>query len=88
VLLNYPGRLKVYAGERDELEEKFMRGAMGLSGAPAAQRAEFSNQCFQEAARSAEDWLKRVEQIPARRKFWHARAWDGFNKKAGMTGIR
>ncbi len=87
VLLNYPERLRAYASDRDALEAKFVNGAMSLSGAPAARRAEFSGQCFQEAARSEADWLERVERIPARRKFWHARAWDGFNKKAGMPEI-
>lgn len=83
-LLNYPERIKAYAGDRDELEKKFVQGALNLSKASAAERAEFSAHCFREAAQAEADWLKRVEQVPARRKFLHASAWNGFNKKAEM----
>ena len=87
-LLNYPDRIKTYASDRDELEKKFVQGALNLSKASAAERAEFSAQCFREAVQAEEEWLKRVEKVPARRKFLHSSAWNGFNKKAGMLKIR
>jgi dipeptidase len=83
-LLNYPDRLKSYASDRDQLENKFTQGALNLTKASAAERAEFSAQCFREAAQAEADWLKRVEQIPARKKILSTSAWNGFNKKAGM----
>lgn len=84
VLLNYPQRLAAYATDRDELERKFTRGALELSKAPAKERAEFSAQCFREAAQAEEEWLKRVEKIPPRRKVLHESAWAGLNRKARM----
>jgi dipeptidase len=83
-LLNYPERLKAYASDRDELENKFTQGALSLSKASAKECADFSAQCFHEAAQAETEWLKRVEQIPERKKILNASAWSGFNKKAGM----
>ncbi len=87
-LLNYPERIKTYAGDRDMLEKKFVQGALNLSKASAAARAEFSAHCFHQAAEAEEEWLKRVEQVPARRKMLYASAWNGFNNKAEMPEIR
>jgi dipeptidase len=86
VLLNYPQRLATYAADRDTLEKKFVRGALELSKATARERAEFSAQCFREAAQAEEEWLQRVEKVPARKRVLHAGAWAGFNRKAGMPG--
>lgn len=83
-LLNYPERIKTYASYRDELEKKFTQGALKLHNASASERAEFSAQCFREAAQAEAEWLKRVEKVPAKKKFLHSMAWSGFNKKAGM----
>ncbi len=84
-LQNYPERIKVYAAERDELETKFVQGALRLHKASQKERAEFSAQCLRESLTAEAEWLKRVEQVPARKKFLHATAWSGFNKKAGIT---
>lgn len=87
-LLNYPERLKAYANDRDELETKFTQGALNLTKASAKERADFSAQCFNESAQAEADWLKRVEQIPARKKILNASAWNGFNKKAGLIEVQ
>jgi hypothetical protein len=84
-LLNYPERIKTYASDRDELEHKFTQGALNLTKASARERADFSAQCFHEAAQAESDWLKRVEKISARKKILSASAWSGFNKKAGFN---
>jgi dipeptidase len=86
-LLNYPERLQTYSAERDELENKFTQGALNLAKASAGERADFSAQCFREAAQAEAEWSKRVEQVPARRRFLNAVAWDGFNRKAGMPKV-
>jgi secernin len=85
-LLNYPERIKVYASERDELEKKFTQGALNLTKSSAKERAKFSAECFREAAQAETDWLNRVEQVPAKKSSLYSRAWDGFNKKIGITG--
>ena len=51
-LLNYPERLKTYASDRDELENKFTQGALNLTKASAKERADFSAQCFQRSRAS------------------------------------
>jgi dipeptidase len=83
-LLNYPERIKTYADDRDQLENKFTQGALQLTQASAKERADFSAECFGEAAQAEAEWLKRVEQIPARKKVLNTSAWNGFNKKAGI----
>jgi secernin len=81
-LLNYPERLKIYARDRDELENKFAQDALKLTKSSAKDRADFSAQCFRQAAQAEAEWLKRVEQVPARKKILNTSAWNGFNKKA------
>ena len=86
-LLNYPERIKTYAGDRDELEKKFIQESRRLAKASAKERAEFLVQCFDEAAQAEADWLKRVEAIPARKKALHSIAWNTFNKKSEMPPV-
>jgi dipeptidase len=85
---NYPERIKTYAADRDGLEKKFTQGALGLAAASAKERAEFSAQCFREAAQAEAEWLKRVEAIPAKKGLLHSAAWGAFNKKADMPPVR
>jgi dipeptidase len=87
-LLNYPERIKTYASDRDELEKKFVQGALNLSNASIAERAEFSAQCFSQATQAEVEWLRRVEQVPASKKMLYAGAWNRINQKAGMPEIR
>ena len=87
-LLNYPERIKTYASDRDELETKFVQGALNLTKASPQERADFSAQCFRESAAAETEWLKRVEKVPARKNILYASAWNGFNKKARMPDIQ
>ena len=81
-LLNYPERIAAYADDRDVLEKKFTQGAFNLHNSSTKERAEFSAECFREAAQAREEWRKRVEEIPIRKKILHASAWRTFNQKA------
>jgi secernin len=87
-LLNYPGRLKTYANDRDELEKKFIQEALNLAKASAKERAGYSTQCFHEAAQAEKEWLKRAERVPARKKILHTHAWNRINRKAEMPKVR
>jgi dipeptidase len=80
---NYADRIKVYAGERDELESKFVQGALALADTPMKERAAFSAQCFREAAQIEEKWLEQVTKIPAKSTLNNS-AWKKFNKSAKM----
>jgi dipeptidase len=84
VLENYHDRLAAYAPERDDMEKRFIAGALKLQNAPAQERAAFSQHCYAEARTAEADWLKRVEAIPAKRSFFHSMAWNGYNQKAGI----
>ena len=85
-LLNYPERIKTYAADRDEMEKRFIQGALKLQSATATERAEFTNQCLAESAAAEAEWLKRVEKVPVRSKpFLYSMAWNGFNKKANIS---
>ncbi len=86
-LLNYPERIKTYAADRDEMEKKFTQGALKLHNAKASakERSDFSNQCLAESLTAEAEWLKRVEKVPAKKKFLSSMAWNGFNKKAGVA---
>jgi dipeptidase len=84
-VLNYAERIKSYASDRDALEKKFIEGALKLNGASMQERADFTAQCFREAAQAEAEWLKRVEQIPAKAGYFHSKAWKDFNKKAQLS---
>ena len=85
-LLNYPERIKTYAADRDEMEKRFIQGALKLRSATATERAEFTDQCLAESAAAEAEWLKRVEKVPVRSKpFLYSMAWNGFNKKANIS---
>ncbi|GAB4543277.1 MAG: dipeptidase [Anaerolineales bacterium] len=87
-MLNYAERIQTYAAERDELERRFIEGAQRLNGAPMPERADFTAQCFEQAARAEVEWLRRVEQVPARKKLLYSRAWKKFNQQADMPAAK
>lgn len=86
-LQDYKGRLALYRHEREQLEERFVRGALELSGAPQERRAAFTAACFVEASAMEKQWLKQIcNQIRHARPSWHyVRAWKRFNRQAEMT---
>ena len=86
VLQNYKDRLGAYAPERDEMEKRFIAGALKLQNASATERAEYSHACYVEKRTAEADWLKRVESIPAKKSILHSMAWNGYNQKAGIPG--
>ena len=86
VLENYRERLAAYANERDEMEARFITGALKLQNAPLQERADFTRACYAEALAAEADWLKRVQAVPSSKSIFHAMAWDGFSKKAGLAG--
>ncbi len=87
-LLNYAERIKTYASQRDEMEAKLTQAALNLNKTSPKQRADFTAQCFSESLAAEAEWLKRVEKVPAHKKFLHTKAWNTFNKKASMTEVR
>ena len=84
-VLNYPERIKTYAADRDEMEKKFIQGALDLHKASAKERADYTNQCIAESLAAEEEWLKRVEAVPVRNTMLYSMAWNDFNKKAKMA---
>ncbi len=69
------------------MEKKFTEGALKLhnANASAKERSDFTNQCLAESLTAEAEWLKRVEKVPAKKKFLHSSAWNGFNKKAEVA---
>ncbi|MCX7608369.1 MAG: hypothetical protein N2049_04020 [Anaerolineales bacterium] len=49
-LLNYPKRVRIYESARDELEQKFVEGALALKESSPFERARWSAGCFREAS--------------------------------------
>ena len=85
VLQNYPECLQTYAADRDEMEKRFIEGALKLKNAPARERGEFSKECLRESRAAEAEWLKRVESVPAKKTILSTLAWNGFNAKAGLN---
>ncbi|MBI5963778.1 MAG: C69 family dipeptidase [Chloroflexi bacterium] len=83
-LLNYPERIKTYAADCDEMEQRFIQTALNLGDRSPKVRADFTAACFEESAQAEAEWLKRVEAVPAKKSLLHTSAWNGFNKRAGI----
>jgi len=87
VLTNYPGTMAAYQAERDALEEEFVQGALGLVGAPAAERAAFSEACFAKAANALPQWIEAAQSVPEERSVMnmlYRSAWKKINTDAKM----
>jgi dipeptidase len=83
-MLNYSERIQAYESDRDALEEKFIRGAFEIAKSSAAERAEYTAECFRQASLAEEEWLGRVKKIPARKGGLNHNAWMKFNREAGL----
>lgn len=88
-LKDFPSRLGLYRQERDDLEKRFMDGAMERAGKSPSERADFSSRCFAEAAAAEAGWLERVaaSPAPAQRNVFYDLAWRGYDRKAGMPDL-
>jgi len=85
VLLNFPERIGAYASERDALEAGFVQDALSMTNASAKERTEFTAECFRQAALAEEEWLDRVMQVPATKRFGRLLddfTWRNFNRTA------
>jgi len=82
VIKNYPARTAVFQAERDRLEAEFIAGALELRNGPAEDRKAYSELCFQKAAAAEKRWLDQIRNVPAKQRFLHSLAWNGFNIKA------
>ncbi len=85
-LEDYPTRHALYAGARDELEQRFVTEALACASASAEERAVFARRCFAEAAAAEATWLEWVQAQPARQSggLLYRRAWRNLNRKANM----
>lgn len=87
VLRNFPERIAAYASDRDALETKFVEDALSIVNASAKERAEFTAKCFHQAALAEEEWLDRVNKVPANKQFGRLLndfAWISFNRTSKM----
>ncbi len=87
VLLNYPGRIKTYAEDRDKMEKEFMETALKLHNdkSSAARRGEFSKECLALSIAAEAEWLERVEKVPVKKSFFYGGAWRSYNKKSEVV---
>lgn len=90
VIENYSERMAEYQQERDQMENAFIQGAMERIHAPMDKRAEFSTECFLQAASALPHWLSKVKNIPERKSLGRSLqnlAWKKFNRDAGMPQL-
>ncbi len=76
---------KVFAKERDELENKITTEVMQKTHKPALERQELSEQLLKEADAFEEQWKKRCSQITKKQhRVLHQFAWKKWSKQAQM----
>jgi secernin len=85
-LRDYPDRIHLYQADAQELEARFVQGALEKASQPAADRAAYTVQCFQEVRAAEAVWLERVSNAPVLKKpgRLYSSAWQSRNRKAQM----
>lgn len=68
VLRNYPTRARVFQGDQDRMEDRFLRAVEALGSGQAdagvAPEAELSARCFAEANQAMVEWERRAATLP------------------------
>jgi secernin len=84
ILRDFQHRLSLIQPERDELETRFIKGALALAGVASDERAAFASQCFAEAGQALARWRERQAEAEDRssRSWLHKIAWDSANRQA------
>ncbi len=85
-LKDYGRLLPLYQNERDDLEQKFIAGALSSAFREQEYRMKFSRECFQEALDSEDRWLNRINKADGLhpRNRLYAAAWKKFDRQARM----
>lgn len=64
VIMDYDHRLSLYRGERDELEESFIRGTHNMEGKSPKKKYDYSKTCFETAQAATQRWYEQVKPAP------------------------
>ena len=85
VLRDYTTRMAVYQAERDQMEARFLAGAREHKDRPAAERAAFTVQCFNEVDEATDRWSKQVQSTPPQQKLprLYLKVWEKLVKQCG-----
>jgi secernin len=80
-LRDYATRSALYRNERDELERRFIAGALACSD-----RSAYTARCFAEADQATRRWIECVQRadVLTHEPVLHSRAWRNFNRQAKM----
>jgi dipeptidase len=86
VLADYEARAGSCAEGRDELERRFVAGALARAGGPREERLKFSRECFAEADEAEMGWTRRAEAVAVSRRAGalYTAAWRGRDRRAGL----
>jgi dipeptidase len=86
IVQDYANRAACIIEERSVLQAQFLQAASELKTAPAAERFEFSQQCFTAASAAERRWYEEVRDLPIKKPavFYSALAWKGFNRQAAL----
>jgi secernin len=88
IIRDYPTRIELIRGERDEMEGAFIRTAKGVTERGQSERGLFTKRCFSQAQETTLRWTAQVcmPKIRNRTGKLYQAAWRGFNKKAKFPG--
>jgi len=88
-MINYAARARLYASDRGTLETEFVQGGLACRTAAAAERRNYSAECFTRADAAEREWTERVLSTEGakRRGYLHGRHWDKLNRAANMPEL-
>jgi dipeptidase len=83
ILSDYETRIGLINGERDLLEDAFIRNSAGVT---PDKSFDLTMASFKQAREMADAWIEKVREIPVRRKpnYIYRRYWESQNRKAGV----
>jgi dipeptidase len=86
ILTDYTTRLARYKPERDALEAEFLLGEAEMRGKTAAERSDFSAECFTRCADASTRWTGQMQNTPIQKRTpaLFRMAWAKANKQAKL----
>lgn len=85
VLENYAERQRIFAVERNALEDEFLRQETEFRNKEVSEKRIFTEKCFDEALRAEERWLYEIQKVPkGKLDYFYTHAWRKFNREAGF----
>lgn len=83
ILLDYETRIRLIIGERDEIEDFFVKNSVSVT---SVKSFDFTLSAFKQAHEMTGGWLEGIKAVPVKRRpnYIYRKYWESQNRKAGI----